>query len=151
MPISKQIFYILLIIFFGLTQFQFSQKNSIDTLISIYKNDNKNLENIINIGELYASEKKWDLAIDFYEKLVALDPENADYLYRLGGTQAAYSEVVSKFKVLPLINNAKRNLIKSASLDNQHIFSRWALVQILSSCAFDRAKWILYLISNTAH
>ena len=132
MPISKQIFYILLIIFFGLTQFQFSQKNSIDTLISIYKNDNKNPENIINIGELYASEKKWDLAIDFYEKLVALDPENADYLYRLGGTQAAYSEVVSKFKVLPLINNAKRNLIKSASLDNQHIFSRWALVQILT-------------------
>ena len=46
------------------------------------------------IGELYASEKIWDLAIDSYEKLVDLDPDNPDYLYRLGGTQAAYSEVV---------------------------------------------------------
>ena len=72
------------------------------------------------------------MAINFYEKLVRIDPNNSDYLYRLGGTQAAYSEVVSKFKVLPLINTAKRNLIKSASLNNQHIYSRWALVQILT-------------------
>ena len=50
------------------------------------------------MGELYASEKIWDLAIDSYEKLVDLDPDNPDYLYRLGGTQAAYSEVVSKFR-----------------------------------------------------
>ena len=72
------------------------------------------------------------MAINFYEKLIRIDPNNSDYLYRLGGTQAAYSEVVSKFKVLPLINNAKRNLIKSASLNKKHIYSRWALVQILT-------------------
>ena len=95
----------------------FSQTNSIDSLISVYKNDDQNPINIIKIGEAYAAEKKWDLAINFYEKLVRIDPNNSDYLYRLGGTQAAYSEVVSKFKVLPLINTAKRNLIKSASLN----------------------------------
>ena len=102
------------------------------SLVNIYNNEPQNEQNLIKLGELYASEKIWDLAIDSYEKLVDLDPDNPDYLYRLGGTQAAYSEVVSKFKVLSLINTAKRNLIKSASLDVEHIYSRWALVQILT-------------------
>lgn len=103
-----------------------------DSLVKIYNIDPQNEQNLISMGELYASEKIWDLAIDSYEKLVDLDPDNPDYLYRLGGTQAAYSEVVSKFKVLSLINTAKRHLIKSASLDVEHIDSRWALVQILT-------------------
>ena len=102
------------------------------SLVNIYNIDPQNEQNLIRLGELYASEKIWDLAIDSYEKLVDLDPDNPDYLYRLGGTQAAYSELVSKFKVLSLINTAKRNLIKSASLDIEHIYSRWALVQILT-------------------
>ena len=110
----------------------FPQKISLDSLVQIHQNNPQNEKTLIKIGELYAAEKKWDLAIDFYEKLVDLDPENPDYLYRLGGTQAAYSEVVSKLKVLSLINTAKRNLIKSASLDVEHIYSRWALVQILT-------------------
>ena len=110
----------------------FSQTNSIDSLIRVYKNDDQNPINIIKIGEAYAAEKKWDLAINFYEKLVKIDPNNSDYLYRLGGTQAAYSELVNKFRVLSIINSAKKNLIKSASLDKNHIYSRWALVQILT-------------------
>ena len=110
----------------------FPQKISLDSLIQIHQNKPQNEKILIEIGELYSAEKKWDLAIDYYEKLVELDPDNSDYLYRLGGTQAAYSEVVSKFKVLSLINTAKRNLIKSASLDFEHIYSRWALVQILT-------------------
>ena len=132
MSIRISIFYTLPVFLLTCLPSLFSQTNSIDSLISVYKNDNQNPINIIKIGEAYAAEKKWDLAINFYEKLVRIDPNNSDYLYRLGGTQAAYSEVVSKFKVLPLINTAKRNLIKSASLNNQHIYSRWALVQILT-------------------
>ena len=114
------------------TTYLFPQKISLDSLIQIHQNKPQDEKILIKIGELYAAEKKWDLAIDSYEKLVDLDPDNPDYLYRLGGTQAAYSEVVSKFRVLSLINTAKRNLIKSASLDVEHIYSRWALVQILT-------------------
>ena len=128
--ISKLNFIILFTI--ACTTNLFPQKISLDSLIQIHQNNPQNEKTLIEIGELYAAEKKWDLAIDFYEKLVDLDPENPDYLYRLGGTQAAYSEIVSKLKVLSLINTAKRNLIKSASLDVQHIYSRWALVQILT-------------------
>ena len=114
------------------TTYLFPQKSSLDSLIQIHQNKPQDEKILIEIGELYAAKKKWDLAIDSYEKLVDLDPDNSDYLYRLGGTQAAYSEVVSKFRVLSLINTAKRNLIKSASLDVEHIYSRWALVQILT-------------------
>ena len=128
--ISKLNFIILFTI--ACTTNLFPQKISLDSLIQIHQNNPQNEKTLIEIGELYAAEKKWDLAIDFYEKLVDLDPENPDYLYRLGGTQAAYSEIVSKLKVLSLINTAKRNLIKSASLDVKHIYSRWALVQILT-------------------
>ena len=125
------IFHLVAVIILTFSLPLFSQSSSIDSLIRIYNKDNQNPENIIKIGEAYAAEKKWELAIDFYEKLVKIEPNNSDYLYRLGGTQAAYSEDVSKFKVLSLINTAKRNLIKSASFDSQHIESRWALVQIL--------------------
>ena len=110
----------------------FTQNTSKDSLLEIYKKDIKNEDVLIKIGEVYAEEKNWSEAIYYYKKLVEISPNNSDYLYRLGGTQAAYSEVVSKFRVLPIINAAKRNLIKSASIDVEHIYSRWALVQILT-------------------
>ena len=110
----------------------FSQSVSKDSLIKIHKTNNLNQEVLIKLGEEYAAEKDWEKAIYYYDKLVNIDPENSDYLYRLGGTQAAYSEVVNKFRVLSIINSAKKNLIKSASLDTNHIYSRWALVQILT-------------------
>ena len=112
--------------------FMFSQSVSKDSLIKIHKTNNLNQEVLIKLGEEYAAEKDWEKAIYYYDKLVNIDPENSDYLYRLGGTQAAYSEVVNKFRVLSIINSAKKNLIKSASIDTNHIFSRWALVQILT-------------------
>ena len=112
--------------------FIFSQSVSKDSLIKIHKTNNLNQEVLIKLGEEYAAEKDWEKAIYYYDKLVKIDPENSDYLYRLGGTQAAYSEVVNKFRVLSIINSAKKNLIKSASLDTNHIYSRWALVQILT-------------------
>jgi tetratricopeptide (TPR) repeat protein len=112
--------------------FIFSQSVSKDSLIKIHKTNNLNQEVLIKLGEEYAAEKDWEKAIYYYDKLVKIDPENSDYLYRLGGTQAAYSEVVNKFRVLSIINSAKKNLIKSASLDTNHIYNRWALVQILT-------------------
>ena len=112
--------------------FIFSQSVSKDSLIKIHKTNNLNQEVLIKLGEEYAAEKDWEKAIYYYDKLVNIDPENSDYLYRLGGTQAAYSEVVNKFRVLSIINSAKKNLIKSASIDTNHIYSRWALIQILT-------------------
>ncbi|PDH47755.1 MAG: hypothetical protein CND26_01375 [Bacteroidetes bacterium MED-G13] len=108
-----------------------SQNSKIDSLVSLLEPNNKDEKLLISIGESYASQKKWDLAIFYYKKLVDINSNNANYLYRLGGSQAAHSESASKFKVLSLINSAKVNLIKSSNLDKRDIYSRWALVQIL--------------------
>lgn len=111
--------------------FLISQNSKIDSLASLLKLNNNDEKLLISIGELYASKKKWDSAIFYYKKLVNIKPNNANYLYRLGGSQAAYSELANKFKVLSLINSAKVNLIKSSNIDKNDIYSRWALVQIL--------------------
>ena len=124
------IFQICIIFFFHISLS--SQNRNLDSLLAEYNIKSTNEKVIVLIGEEYAAQKKWDLAIKFYKKLVELDPENSDYFYRLGGTQAAYSETISKFKVLSLIKKAKLNLIKANKLDRSNIFSRWALVQILT-------------------
>ena len=120
-----------ILLFLLLPYLLMSQNSKIDslvTLLELNKNDEKLL---ISIGESYASQKKWDSAIFYYNKLVAINPNNANYLYRLGGSQAAQSESASTFKVLSLINSAKENLIKSSNIDKSDLYSRWALVQIL--------------------
>lgn len=124
------VFQICIIFFFHISLC--SQNRNLDSLLAEHNIKLTNEKVIVLIGEEYAAQKKWDLAIKFYKKLVELDPENSDYFYRLGGTQAAYSETISKFKVLSLIKKAKLNLIKANKLDKSNIFSRWALVQILT-------------------
>ena len=111
--------------------FLISQNSKIDSLVNLLEFNNKDEKLLISIGESYASKKKWDSAIFYYKKLVSIKPNNANYLYRLGGSQAAYSELANKFRVLSLINSAKVNLIKSSNIDKNDIYSRWALVQIL--------------------
>ena len=118
-------------LFFLLPILLISQNSKIDSLVSLIELNNKEEKLLILIGESYASQKKWDSAIFYYKKLVDINPNNANYLYRLGGSQAAHSESASKFKVLSLINSAKVNLIKSSNIDKRDIYSRWALVQIL--------------------
>ena len=108
-----------------------SQNSKIDSLVTLLELNKKDEKLLISIGESYASQKKWDSAIFYYNKLVAINPNNANYLYRLGGSQAAQSESASTFKVLSLINSAKENLIKSSNIDKSDLYSRWALVQIL--------------------
>ena len=124
------VFQICIIFFFHISLS--SQNRNLDSLLAEHNIRLTNEKVIVLIGEEYAAQKKWDLAIKFYKKLVELDPENSDYFYRLGGTQAAYSETISKFMVLSHIKKAKLNLIKANKLDKSNIFSRWALVQILT-------------------
>ena len=119
------------LIFFLVPVLSISQNSKIDSLVTLLELKNKDEKLLILIGESYASQKKWDSAIFYYKKLVDIKPNNANYLYRLGGSQAANSESASTLKALSLINSAKVNLIKSSNIDKSDIYSRWALVQIL--------------------
>ena len=121
--------YFFVITFLTITNFN---AQNLASLIEKY-NENKNDEAIIlEIGKKYADKKNWEKSIEYFQKLVDINPNNPEYLYRLGGTQAAYSQDISKLRVLNLINKAKSNLIKSANLDKKNINSRWVLVQIFS-------------------
>ena len=119
------------LIFFLVPVLLISQNSKIDSLVTLLELKNKDEKLLILIGESYAAQKKWDSAIFYYKKLVDIKPNNANYLYRLGGSQAANSESASTLKALSLINSAKVNLIKSSNIDKSDIYSRWALVQIL--------------------
>ena len=39
---------------------------------------------IASIASLYLNQKKWDEAQQWYEKLIAVDPKNAEAYYSLG-------------------------------------------------------------------
>ena len=119
------------LVFFLVPVLSISQNSKIDSLVTLLELKNKDEKLLILMGESYASQKKWDSAIFYYKKLVDIKPNNANYLYRLGGSQAAHSESASTFKALSLINSAKVNLIKSSNIDKSDIYSRWVLVQIL--------------------
>ena len=80
------------------------------------------------LGDVYGQEKKWDEAIEAYEKLVQTKPKNANYQYKYGGALGMKAKSVSKFRALGLIGDVEEAFLKAASLDPTHIDTRWALV-----------------------
>ena len=82
------------------------------------------------LGHAYFHQEKWDGAINTYEKLIAVEPNNANYQFKYGGVLALKARAISKLRALGLINDAKEALHKSAELDPNHIEVRWALVEM---------------------
>lgn len=50
----------------------------------VLEQDPKNSVAIASIASLYLNQKKWDESQQWYEKLTAVDPQNADAFYSLG-------------------------------------------------------------------
>jgi tetratricopeptide (TPR) repeat protein len=59
-------------------------KAAYDTFMKVLEQDPKNSTAIASIASLYFNQKKWDDAQQWYEKLVAVDPTNADAYYSMG-------------------------------------------------------------------
>jgi tetratricopeptide (TPR) repeat protein len=136
----KKIFILVLIpmVSFGQSQLAevdalFHQKEYIkaEKLVSDYLKSNPNdLAAIELLGDAYGHQKKWDEAIEAYEKLVEANPNNANYQYKHGGVLGMQALAVSKMRALPFINEAKKAFLKAAELDANHIDVRWALVEL---------------------
>ncbi|PTX60939.1 tetratricopeptide repeat protein [Kordia periserrulae] len=82
------------------------------------------------LGDAYGYQKKWDGAIENYEKLVEMDDFNANYHYKYGGAKGMKALEVNKFKALGLIGDVKRAFKRAAELDPTHIDVRWAMVEL---------------------
>lgn len=82
------------------------------------------------LGDVYGHQKKWDDAINQYEKLVELKPKVANYHYKYGGALGMKALSVSKMRALGIIGDVKEAFLTAAELDPNHIDTRWALVEL---------------------
>lgn len=89
-----------------------------------------NLKAIELLGDAYGYQKKWDNAIYEYKTLVEADYENANFHYKYGGALGMKALSVSKFQALGIIGDVKKAFLKAAELDESHIETRWALVEL---------------------
>ena len=59
-------------------------KAAYDQFMKVLDQDTRNTVAMASVASLYLYQKKWDYAQQWYEKLVAVDPNNADAYYSLG-------------------------------------------------------------------
>ncbi|MEW4925112.1 tetratricopeptide repeat protein [Algibacter sp. 2305UL17-15] len=112
------------------TLFKQKQFKKAETVIQKYlEKAPDNLEAIELLGDAYGHQKKWNDAIDEYEKLVEAKPETANYHYKYGGV-LGMKALENKFKAIGFIGDVKNAFIKAAELDKSHINARWALVEL---------------------
>lgn len=90
----------------------------------------QDLNGIELLGDAFGHQKKWDEAIQQYEKLVQISPNTANYHYKYGGAAGMKALSVNKLKALAIIGDVKQAFLTAAELDPQHIETRWALVEL---------------------
>lgn len=111
--------------------FQQKQFVKAEQLASTYANQNPNdLRGIELLGDAFGYQKKWDEAIEQYEKLVEIKDSNANYHYKYGGALGMKALEVNKFIALGIIGDVQRAFLSAAELDAEHIDTRWALVEL---------------------
>lgn len=92
-----------------------------------------NLEAIELLGDAYSHQKKWDEAVEQYQKLKQKRPNEANFHYKYGGALGMKALSISKIKALTIIGDVKEAFLKAAQLDPNHIDARWALVELYVS------------------
>ena len=101
-------------------------ENVIINYLETYQN---NLKAIELLGDAYGHQKKWDEAITNYKKLIEANQQNANYHYKYGGA-LGMKALENKLKAIGLIGDIKSSFLKAAELDQNHIETRWALVEL---------------------
>ncbi len=113
-------------------QLLFKQKQfkKAETQITTFLKEHPNhLKAIELLGDAFGYQKKWDDAIIEYKKLVEIKPNIANYHYKYGGV-LGMKALQNKFKAISLIGDIKSAFTKAAELDENHIDTRWALVEL---------------------
>lgn len=91
-----------------------------------FPRDEKALE---YLGDIAGFSKDWDKAIDYYEQLVEVNSNNADYHFKYGGVLGMKALEVSKIKAIVYISDIRKHFEEAVRLDPQHIEAHWALVE----------------------
>jgi tetratricopeptide (TPR) repeat protein len=97
-----------------------------ESYLKEHPNDQKTLE---YLGDIAGYAKDWERAISYYEKLVEIAPNMANYHYKYGGVLGMKALEINRLRALGLIGDIKEAFLKAAALDPKHIEVRWALVE----------------------
>ena len=113
---------------------QFYQSGKIESARMLFENlvkeNPSQVKAIERLGDIAGQNKNWDKAIIYYKKIKQLQPNNAEYHYKYGGTLGMKAKTVNKFKALGMIDEIKASFEKAVALDSKHKESRWALVML---------------------
>lgn len=95
---------------------------------NFFSGHSSDLEAIELAGDIAIAQKNWDEAIKNYEKLIRLNPDNADYQYKYGGSLGMKALNVSKWESLSYLGDMRKAFEKSIQLDSHHLGAYWALI-----------------------
>ncbi|MFD1096834.1 tetratricopeptide repeat protein [Salegentibacter chungangensis] len=95
----------------------------------LFEEINDKPEALERLGDIASFEKKWDLAIGYYDNLVEEYPESARYNFKLGGAMGMKAMQVPKIQAALMLGDIKFHLNKAAELDKTNPEVRRALVE----------------------
>ncbi|MDI9258043.1 tetratricopeptide repeat protein [Flavobacterium sedimenticola] len=99
-------------------------------LENVIKETPNHLTALEYLGDIEGNNKSWDKAMEYYGKLIALKPTEANYHYKYGGCLGMKAKESSKFKALGMIDDVKGCFEKAIQLNPNHIEARWALIEL---------------------
>ncbi|WP_293874475.1 tetratricopeptide repeat protein [Flavobacterium sp.] len=97
---------------------------------NILKENPNHLKTLEYLGDIEGSNKSWDKALIYYDKLKRLNPSNANYYYKYGGCLGMKAKESNKFRALGMIGDVKANFEKAIQINPNHVEARWALIEL---------------------
>jgi len=109
---------------------EYLNKNQIKQAKRVFQDHADNLKAVEYLGDIASFEKKWDEAIEYYQKLVENQPNSSAYNFKLGGAMGLKAIETSKFRAALMLGDIKLYLNKAAELDENHAEVRPALDEL---------------------
>jgi tetratricopeptide (TPR) repeat protein len=97
--------------------------------LTFLKDHSDDLGILETLGDSYAYQEKWDMAIEVYTSLVDLEPQKANLHYKLGASLAMKASSISKLRAVWYVSDIKKALKRALALDPHHIEAHWAFVK----------------------
>jgi tetratricopeptide (TPR) repeat protein len=99
-------------------------------LEEVIKGNPMHLNALEYLGDIEGSNKAWNKAMVYYDKLRKLKPAEANFHYKYGGCLGMKAKESNKFKALGMIDDIKASFEKAIQLNPNHIDARWALIEL---------------------
>ncbi len=99
-------------------------------LLAHLKSQPNHIKTMEYLGDIGGLINNWEDGQYYYKKLIEIQPKNAEYWYKYGGSLGMLARSANKFKALGMIDDIEKAFNTAASLDKKHIGTRWALVML---------------------